>query len=85
MRKLIAPLAVALVFAVGMALASETPRKNTQPGESDKTAVCEQLKLRGANPKQLAQQSCCSSQGGVCGCQYGAIVCCNGQSSNCGC
>ena len=79
MRKLIVPVAVAFALAVGTALASETPQSEPQPGASDKTTSCERLKLRGANPKQLAQQGCCSKQGGVCGCEYGQIMCCDGQ------
>ena len=85
MRNLTVSVAVVLAIAVGTALASETARNEPKPNESDKTAVCEQLKLRGADPQQLAQEGCCSQQGGVCGCQYGSIVCCDGQYSTCAC
>ena len=84
MGNLTVSVAVALAIAVGTALASDTARNEPKPNESDKTAVCEQLKLRGADPQQLAQGSCCGYVG-VCGCQYGSIVCCDGQYSICAC
>ena len=87
MRKsiVLAAFALALAFAVGTTLASETPRNEPQQGEADKTTICERLKSRGASPKQLAQQDCCSKRGGVCGCEYGQIVCCDGNYSDCAC
>ena len=85
MRNLTVAVAVALAVAVGTAFASDTARNEAEPNGSDKTAVCERLKLRGAGPQQLAQSVCCSQDGGVCGCQYGSIVCCNGQYSTCAC
>ena len=79
MRRYTVAVTVALAFAVGTALASETPRGEPQPGVPNKAAVCERLKSSGANPRRLAQEGCCSTQGGVCGCEYGQILCCNGQ------
>ena len=85
MKKSIVLAAFALAFAVGTTLASETPQSEPQQGEADRTTICERLKSRGASPKQLAQEDCCSQRGGICGCEYGQIVCCDGNYSNCAC
>jgi len=47
--------------------------------------VCPPVMLEASSTDLLAQGSCCSNDGGFCGCTQGKVRCCNGTITSCSC
>ena len=77
--------AVLLIAAMSMFAGGDSNAvARLDAGASD--PVCEAAVKNGASKEMLAQQGCCQSNQGVCGCRAGKIVCCDKSfSSTCTC